>query len=129
VSVAAFDTASGPASDNDECGALERIHAAAERAARDERKVAALQRLLRRVREPLIVFTEYRDTLIRLESEVRALGHRRPVLLHGGLNRAERRGVVQAFTSGDSDLLLATDAGSEGLNLHHRCRLVINFEL
>src|SRR5204862_101844 len=37
VSVPAFD----PASDNDERGLLERIHGAAERAARDERKVAA----------------------------------------------------------------------------------------
>src|SRR5262249_33145554 len=26
-------------------------------------------------------------------------------------------------------ILLATDAGGEGLNLHHRCRVVINLEL
>jgi hypothetical protein len=31
--------------------------------------------------------------------------------------------------SGEAQLLLATDAASEGLNLHHRCRLVINLEL
>jgi superfamily II DNA/RNA helicase len=36
---------------------------------------------------------------------------------------------VREFTSGGATLLLATDAASEGLNLHHRSRLVINLEL
>ena len=113
----------------DEAAALERILAAAEEASQGERKIAALQRLLRRVREPAVVFTEYRDTLMRLELDVCARASRRPVLLHGGLNRHERRIAVQAFTTGGADLLLATDAGAEGLNLQSRCRLVINLEL
>src|SRR5207249_4056200 len=33
------------------------------------------------------------------------------------------------FTNGDARLLLATDAAGEGLNLHRRCRVVINLEL
>ena len=37
--------------------------------------------------------------------------------------------MLRQFVSGDARLLLATDAASEGLNLHHRCRLVINLEL
>jgi hypothetical protein len=36
---------------------------------------------------------------------------------------------VRSFTSGAPVVLLATDAASEGLNLHHRCRLVIHLEL
>ena len=36
---------------------------------------------------------------------------------------------MDAFTSGAADLLLATDAGAEGLNLQDRCRLVVNLEL
>ncbi len=49
--------------------------------------------------------------------------------LHWGLTPRERIGVLRQFTAGDAALLLATDAASEGLNLHHRCRLVINLEL
>ena len=36
---------------------------------------------------------------------------------------------VRAFTTGAADVMIATDAGSEGLNLQGRCRLVVNLEL
>jgi SNF2 family DNA or RNA helicase len=113
----------------DERAPLEQILAAATRASWHERKMSALWRLLRRVREPLIVFTEYRDTLARLSEDPTIRSVRQPVMLHGGLSRHERRVALHAFTSGHADLLLATDAGSEGLNLHSRCRLVVNLEL
>ena len=100
---------------------------AATRAKAGERKVRALGKLLRRVREPIIVFTEYRDTLEALEREFQAM--RKVQTIHGGQTPQERRDAVHSFTSGSSDLLLATDAGAEGLNLHGRCRLVINLEL
>jgi hypothetical protein len=74
------------------------------------------------------VFTEYRDTLMRLASALEDLPPP-PVVLHGGLTSAERREHLQAFRSGTARLLLATDAASEGLNLQQRCRLVINLEL
>jgi hypothetical protein len=111
----------------DERRVLERILAAAEEAASNERKIAALLRLLRRAREPTIVFTEYRDTLMSLEAAVAGVRH--TALLHGGLNRHQRRLAVETFTTGRANLLLATDAGSEGLNLQRNCRLVINLEL
>ena len=37
--------------------------------------------------------------------------------------------VLAAFSSGRCTILLATDAAGEGLNLHQRCRLVVNLEL
>ena len=107
--------------------ALRAILGVAERARHDESKVRALIRLLRRVSEPAVVFTEYRDTLAMLEETLRPL--RRVALLHGGLSAVERRTAVHAFNTGVADLLLATDAGSEGLNLQSRCRLVVNLEL
>ncbi len=107
--------------------ALRAILDVAERARHDESKVRALVRLLRRVSEPAVVFTEYRDTLAMLEETLRPL--RRVALLHGGLSTVERRAAVHAFNTGVADLLLATDAGSEGLNLQSRCRLVVNLEL
>jgi hypothetical protein len=50
-------------------------------------------------------------------------------MLHGGLTRTERRSTVEEFQSGRKTILLATDAGGEGLNLHRTCRVVVNLEL
>lgn len=100
------------------------IASAARAATRGDSKIAALHRLLRRIDEPAIVFTEYRDTLLHV-----AAGIDRPMVLHGGLSREERREALAAFTSGRSRVLLATDAAGEGLNLHQSCRLIVNLEL
>lgn len=106
---------------------LSAIAEAARSAARAETKVAYLLRLLRRVREPVIVFTEYRDTLLRLQRHVSATG-RPVVVLHGGMDAIERSRVPRAFDSG-ALTLLATDAAAEGLNLQRHCRVVVHFEL
>ena len=105
---------------------LGRILALARDASRSESKLAALRRLLSGTHEPAIVFTEYRDTLEHVASAVPGVTC---VRLHGGLTPRERADALRQFTSGAVRLLLATDAASEGLNLHHRCRLVVNLEL
>jgi len=105
---------------------LERVLRLAQQACAHDSKIRTLRRLLTRAREPAIVFTEYRDTLHRLAEHLRELV---PVLLHGGMTTSERQEVVKQFACGDARVLLATDAASEGLNLHQRCRLVINLEL
>lgn len=110
----------------DERHHLDELLRLARAAAAHESKLAVLRRLLSRVREPAVVFTEYRDTLRLLAA---ALGDEATAELHGGLTRRERADALHRFTAGRARLLLATDAGSEGLNLHHRCRLVINLEL
>lgn len=92
-----------------------------------ETKTAFLLRLLRRVKEPMIVFTEYRDTLARLSAALRGAGLM-PQILHGGMSPDERAETQRAFNQ-NGTLLLATDAASEGLNLHHRCRAVVHYEL
>ena len=111
---------------HDERRRLEAILALARQAAESPSKLRALWRLLRRSREPAIVFTEYRDTLAALEHELGAFG---TCQLHGGLTTTERTAAIHAFTSGRSRVLLATDAASEGLNLQRRCRLVVHLEL
>ncbi len=106
-----------------ERGLLEKLADAARAAAARETKLAALARLLRRLREPAIVFTEYRDTLMHLRQ---VLAPNAPVI-HGGLTRDERRTALGRFAH--AGVLLATDAAGEGLNLQDRCRVVINLEL
>ncbi len=106
---------------------VEEIAVAAEEASLDESKARVLKRLLRRVREPALVFSEYRDTAERIRQQLADAGHR-VRLLHGGLTPRERADAVAAFNGGGL-VLVATDAASEGLNLHHACRLVVHFEL
>ena len=90
-------------------------------------KIRWLVRALARIKEPAIVFTEYRDTVDAL------LAALPPAIRAGSISGASppelRRHVVEAFNRGDLDVLVATDAAGEGLNLHHRCRLVIDLEL
>ncbi len=91
-----------------------------------ESKLGLISRLLRRIREPIIVFTEYRDTLAQVGHSLRGLSF---VTLHGGLTPTERAESVGRFNEGDVRVLIATDAASEGLNLQSRCRVVVNLEL
>ena len=102
---------------------LSRVARAAALAVGSESKLVVLTRLLRRIAEPAIVFTEYRDTLRHVHSLVAPDA----TILHGGLSREERRAAIASFA--DGGVLLATDAAGEGLNLHHNCRIVVNLEL
>jgi superfamily II DNA or RNA helicase len=94
-------------------------------AAARETKIEALVRLLRRARQPTVVFTEFRDTLLHVQQRIALPA----LVLHGGLTRVERSSVLASFARDPRGLLLATDAAAEGLNLHHHCRLVVNLEL
>ena len=86
-----------------------------------------LIRFLSRAGEPAIVFTEYRDTL---EALLTALPSAlRVSSISGAHSPAARKTAIDAFNRGDADILVATDTAGEGLNLHHRCRLVVDMEL
>ncbi len=93
-----------------------------------ESKLRVLLRLLRRVREPAVIYTEYRDTLTHVADALTRAGFT-VARLHGGLTRDARAESLRRFAAGEAQLLLATDAAGEGLNLQHRCRLVVNIEL
>jgi SNF2 family DNA or RNA helicase len=110
---------------------LEALASAARSAVRDDTKLKALTRLLRRAQESAVVFTEYRDTLLHVRDQLRtSTAMEGPViLLHGGLGRDDRVAALDAFSRAPRAVLLATDAAAEGLNLHRRCRLVVNLEL
>ena len=104
---------------------LRAVAEAARKAGARETKLRAIARLLSRIAEPIVIFTEYRDTLFHMRDVLN-----RPVaLLHGGMTRGERSLSLDDFVSGRRHILLATDAAGEGLNLHRRCRIVVNLEL
>lgn len=79
----------------------------------------------------LIVFTEHRDTLNYLEQRItQLLGKRDAVVcIHGAVPRYERRRITAEFTSNpDVQILIATDAAGEGLNLQ-AAHLMVNYDL
>ncbi|MCL4784607.1 MAG: DUF3883 domain-containing protein, partial [Bryobacterales bacterium] len=81
--------------------------------------------------QKLVMFTEHRDTLSYLESRITTLLGRKEavVLIHGGMGREERTKAQEAFKHDpEVQVLLATDAAGEGINLQ-RAHLMVNYDL
>jgi len=92
-------------------------------------KEATLLDVLAELREePVLIFTLRLETAARLREMIRARGRSAETYI-GALSRAEREALVQRFNSGKLQTLIATDAGAEGLNLHERCHIVVNYDL
>lgn len=82
-------------------------------------------------RRKLVIFTEHRDTLNYLAARLRSqLGrHDALVEIHGSLGREERRRAQELFQQdAATEILLATDAAGEGINLQ-RAHLMVNYDL
>ena len=81
-------------------------------------------------KEKVIVFTEYRDTQEYLKDVLSKKGYEdRILLIHGGMTEDERKEVEKEFAKQGKDILIATDAASEGINLQWYSRRVIHMEL
>ncbi|MRK01386.1 DEAD/DEAH box helicase [Aeromicrobium sp. S22] len=79
----------------------------------------------------LIIFTEHRDTLNYLHTRITSLiGNPDAVrVIHGGVRRTDRRQITEEFTKNrECQILLATDAAGEGLNLQ-AAHLMVNYDL
>ena len=82
-------------------------------------------------RQKLVVFTEHRDTLNYLFSRISTLLGRpgSVVMIHGSMGREERRKAQEEFLHDpEVQVLLATDAAGEGINLQ-RAHLMVNYDL
>ncbi len=82
-------------------------------------------------RQKLVVFTEHRDTLHELQRRIGTLlGRPNAVaVIHGGMGREERRKSQETFLHDpEAQVLLATDAAGEGINLQ-RAHLMVNYDL
>ncbi len=82
-------------------------------------------------RQKLVIFTEHRDTLNYLDQRITTLLGRREavVIIHGGIGREERLKVQESFKHDpEVQVLLATDAAGEGINLQ-RAHLMVNYDL
>ncbi|SDR39013.1 protein of unknown function [Rhizobiales bacterium GAS113] len=81
--------------------------------------------------QKLVLFTEHRDTLNYLEGRITTLLGRKQavVMIHGGMGREERMKAQESFRHDpEVQVLLATDAAGEGINLQ-RAHLMVNYDL
>lgn len=81
--------------------------------------------------EKLVLFTEHRDTLNYLHNKISTLLGRPEavVMIHGSMGREERRKAQESFLHDPQvQVLLATDAAGEGINLQ-RAHLMVNYDL
>ena len=81
--------------------------------------------------QKLVIFTEHRDTLAYLRGRIgTVLGREQAiVVIHGGLGREDRSKAQEAFRHDPGvQILLATDAAGEGINLQ-RAHLMVNYDL
>lgn len=129
-----FTTAKSPAEIRDEARQVKTLFDKAEalyNSEQEEQKFVKLRELLasegvRDKQEKLVIFTEHKDTLDYLEKRLQNNGYR-VVTIHGGKAVDERRAAQFDFAR-DAQILIATDAAGEGINLQF-CRLLINWDI
>lgn len=97
----------------------------------NDSKFAELRDVLTKVlpNEKVVIFSFYRGTLAYLQRRLAALGLICAVI-HGDIAFDERSRIVEEFNSdGGPRLLLSSEVGSEGIDLHHRCRALVNYDM
>ena len=84
---------------------------------------------LRKRGQRLLIFTEYRATQDYL---VAAIGRLYPnsdvTQINGSMSLNEKRDNVARFND-SAEFMVSTEAGGEGINLHERCHILVNYDL
>jgi superfamily II DNA or RNA helicase len=80
--------------------------------------------------EKVLLFTEYRDSLDYILDLVKDEPWADEILvIHGDVDKEDRARIEDEFNYGQSRLLFATDAASEGIDLQENCHILLNLEL
>jgi ERCC4-related helicase len=130
--VAASNTGTNPFF-HDEQSRIAELLTAAKKVKDDDRK---LRQFLEEIVDPLqqqgerlLVFTEYRATQDYL---VEALRRRYPnsgiAQINGSMSLGEKRSNIDEFNE-NAMFMVSTEAGGEGINLHERCHILLNYDL
>jgi superfamily II DNA or RNA helicase len=91
------------------------------------RKLDALVALTPETSGQTLVFTRFRATMDAIVEALAKAG-RKVAALHGGLDAQGRVAAMQRFRTGEAQVLVATQVGSEGQNLQF-CHRLVNFDL
>ena len=99
-----------------------------------ERKLNEVKKVLfdveeiRERNEKLIIFTEYKDTADYLLEKVQQWGFT-TTSIDGAMNTEQRKKAMDEFNFGDKQIMIATEAAGEGINLQQKCSLMINYDI
>jgi SNF2 family DNA or RNA helicase len=78
--------------------------------------------------EKILIFTEYKDTLYDLNRRVKTLGIE-TAIIHGNIKPGEERKAQEMkFKESNTNVMIATEAAGEGINLQF-CHIMINNDL
>ena len=81
--------------------------------------------------QKLLIFTEYRATQeylkTRLQKKFTPLSSIE--IINGSMSLDEKMESVFQFNEGDSQIMISTEAGGEGLNLQKSCHVMVNYDL
>ncbi len=94
---------------------------------RNPEKIRSVVDFITVEKQRTLIFTEYRGSQDALAQSLKKAGIE-VASFHGGIRPRERDGLIEWFRSGDARVLVATEAGGQGLNLQF-CHRLINFDL
>lgn len=77
----------------------------------------------------ILIYTEYADSLGKVQERLKNEEFGTVLTLQGADDEPARKATTTLFRTHTRVLLVATDAASEGLNLHERCHHLIHLEL
>ena len=79
--------------------------------------------------EKVLIFTEYRTTQNYLKEALESrFGDNKVELINGSMPHQHRRKAIASFEE-DSQFLISTEAGGEGINLQRKCFIMVNYDL
>lgn len=79
--------------------------------------------------EKVLIFTEYRSTQSYLKEAIESrFGSNCVELINGSMPHQARRDAIARFED-DSQFLISTEAGGEGINLQRKCHIMANYDL
>jgi len=78
--------------------------------------------------EKVLIFTEYRKTQEYLREHLTSAFSNSVELINGSMDLVDRRHAISRFQE-NSQFLISTEAGGEGINLQDNCNVMINYDL
>jgi SNF2 family DNA or RNA helicase len=119
---------------NHEIQQLEELIVLAEQAEGEqpERKLRELEGVMRELNvqntaEKLLIFTEAKDTLDYLVENLQAWNFT-VITIHGEMQQPDREAAEATFKSEKAQVMIATEAAGEGINLQF-CHLMVNYDV
>ncbi|HRQ87134.1 MAG TPA: C-terminal helicase domain-containing protein, partial [Candidatus Saccharibacteria bacterium] len=85
--------------------------------------------LLNNNNEKVLIFTEYRATQNYLKEALQSrFGQNSVELINGSMSHQRRLEAIIKFEE-SAQFLISTEAGGEGINLQHKCHIMVNYDL